>query len=79
MELAKDEFLCISIQFIKEEGENIKLSYRQFSDIDNLFDEELSQQYCQKIISNLTQLLEIYVYNDIAQNPPNVPNLPNYQ
>ena len=34
-------------------------------------DEEVTEIYCNKVIKNLQDLFEIYVYSDIAKNPPN--------
>ena len=78
IDLLKDEFLYLSINFEKEQNQDIFISYRQFSDIDEIIDEELSQEKCEQIIKTLKDLLELYVYHDIAQNPPEIENIPNY-
>ena len=78
MDLLKDEFLYLSINFEKEQNQDIFISYKQFSDIDEIMDEELSQEKCDQIIKTLKDLLELYVYQDIAQNPPEIENISNY-
>ena len=40
MDLLKDEFLYLSINFEKEQNQDIFISYKQFSDIDEIMDEE---------------------------------------
>mgnify|MGYP006873022769 FL=1 len=69
MDLLKDEFLYLSINFEKEQNQDIFISYKQFSDFDEIMDEELSQEKCEQIIKACKDLLELYVYQDIAQTP----------
>ena len=78
IDLLKDEFLYLAINFEKEQNQDIVISYRQFSNLDEIIDEELSQEKCEQIIKTLRDLLELYVYQDIAQNPPEIENIANY-
>ena len=75
--ILKDEFISIVINFEKEENQDIFISYSQFSLIDELMDEEMDNENCKEIINLLKQIFEHYVYQDIAQNPPDV-GIPNY-
>ena len=76
LEPLEDEFISLAISF--EENQKINISYAQFSDIDELFDEEMDPQMCEDIKSNISKILDIYVYQDIAQNPPNIKDHPGY-
>ena len=75
--LLKDEFLSITINLEKDDGQDIFISYRQFSELDELMDEKIDPEYCKEIIKLLKELFESYVYLDIAQNPPDI-GIPNY-
>ena len=75
--ILKDEFLSIAINFEKDQNQDIFISYRQFSEIDELMDEKLDKEKCKEIISLLQSLFINYVFQDIAQNPPDV-GIPNY-
>ena len=54
------------------------MEYKQFSLLDKIYDEEMSEENCTKIIDNLIKLLGLYVYFDIAKNPPPIKNKSNY-
>ena len=41
-------------------------------------DEALSEVYCNNIIKDMQEIFEIYVYTDIAKNPPKINGDPNY-
>ena len=60
------------------ENKYIYLSFKQYSQIDDLLDEDLEESYCKNITKNLKDLFQIYVYSDIAQNPPEIKDYPNY-
>ena len=75
--LLKDEYLSLAINFEKDENQEIFISYRQFSQLDELMDLDISQEKCEKIIKSLQEAIELYVYLDIAQNPPDV-GIPGY-
>ena len=76
--LSEGEFLSFTIMLERSANQIIYLNYYQFSSLDKLYDEEISEEYCTKIIDNLKNIFEIYVYTDIAQNPPEIPGYPNY-
>ena len=72
------EFISFSIFLEKKPEQKIYLKYSQVSWIDDLLDEEISEDYCTKFINYLKKVIELYVYSDISQNPPNIPGYPNY-
>ena len=74
----KDEFLSLTINFEKSEDQEILISYKQFSDLDLVLDEKMEPEKCKEIIKAIQETLELYVYLDIAQNPPDVVGIPNY-
>ena len=76
--LLENEFLSFAINFEKEENQNIVISYSQYSLIDELLDEDVPEEKCEKIIENIKNALNYYIYFDIAQNPPEFPDYPNY-
>ena len=78
IDLLENEFISFSVSLERKENQKIYLKYHQFSLLDNIYDEEISEENCTKIIDNLKDVLEIYIYIDIAQNPPDIPNYPNY-
>ena len=75
--ILKDEFITITINFEKEENQDIFISYRQFSEMDEIIDEKLDKEKCKQIINLLQTLFKNYIYQDIAQNPPDI-GIPNY-
>ena len=75
--ILKDEFISIAINFEKDENQDISILYSQFSQIDEFMDEPMEAERCKEIINLLQKLFERYVYQDIAQNPPDV-GIPNY-
>ena len=76
--LLQNEFISFAIVLERKPGQKIYLEYKQTCLIDKIYDEEMSEENCTKIINNLKDLLDIYVYIDIAKNPPNIENYPNY-
>ena len=76
--LLQNEFISFAIVLERKPGQNIYLEYKQTCLLDKIYDEEMSEENCTKIINNLKDLLDIYVYIDIAKNPPNIENYPNY-
>ena len=75
--LLKDEFLSITINLEKDENQEIFISYKQFSELDELIDEKMEPETCRQITKLLQELFESYIYVDIAQNPPDI-GIPNY-
>ena len=78
LEVFENEFVSLALNFERQENQEINISYYQFSLIDEILDDEISEEQCKDIISNLTDVLEIYIYSDIAQNPPNIDGYPDY-
>ena len=76
--LLQDEFISFTVILERKPGQKIYLEYKQTCLLDKIYDEEMSEENCTKIINNLKDLLEIYVYTDIAKNPPIIENYPNY-
>ena len=76
--LLEDEFLSFAIILQRTPNKKISLNYYQLSSLDKIYDEEMSEENCAKIIDNLKDVLEIYVYSDIAKNPPEIEDYPNY-
>ena len=76
--LMTNEFFSFSISIEKNENQIVYLNYEQSSKIDELIDENLEESYCVDIIKNLKNLFEIYVFSDIAKNPPEIEGIPNY-
>ena len=78
---SKNEFISLAIILWRASNQKIFLKYRQIHSspsLGALLDEEISEQYCTKIIENLKNIFELYVFTDIAKNPPNFPDYPNY-
>ena len=76
--LLQSEFISFSIVLERNPEQKIYLEYKQTCLLDKIYDEEMSEENCTKIINNLKDLLEIYVYTDIAKNPPIIKNYTNY-
>ena len=76
--LLNNEFISFTIILERKPRQKIYLEYKQTCSLDKIYDEEISEENCTKIINNLKDLLEIYVYSDIAKNPPDIENYPNY-
>ena len=41
-------------------------------------DEKLEKEYCEEVKKNLKEVFELYIYTDIAKNPPIIEGHPNY-
>ena len=77
--LLENEFLSFAVIIHKKQEQKIYASYRQNAkDLEVFLNEEMEESICEKIINNLTNVLEFYVYLDIAQNPPEIEGHPNY-
>ena len=78
-DLLKDEFLFIFIKINKvRTDQEIYVSYKQFSDIDEVLDKDVKSVDAKSIKTNLINYLDLYVYLDIAKNPPIIEGFPNY-
>ena len=79
--LIKNEYFSFVIKINKSNLEQkINLHYYRSSEkiINSLLNEKLSPYYCSNIISYLQDITDTYIYSDIAQAPPEIPNIPNY-
>ena len=76
--LLDNEYFTFTINVNYDKKKNISLNYYQTSEIDDLMDEALSEVYCNNIIKDMQEIFEIYVYTDIAKNPPKINGDPNY-
>ena len=76
--LLEGEFFSFAINIKKDEDQIIYLTYKQFSSIDELLDEDIDESYCKNIINNFKDLFQYYVYSDIAKNPPEINEISNY-
>ena len=76
--LAEGEFLFFTVKIEKEQDQDIFIDYKQTSPISSLLDEKLEQSYCENIIKNLIEMFDLYIFTDIAKNPPNIEGIPNY-
>ena len=74
----ENEFFSFVIKIEKKNEQKIKLTYGQVSEIDLLLDEKVDKSYCEKVIKNIKDILDIYVYTDIAQSPPKIQGDSNY-
>ena len=77
--LEENEKYYLSLIFEKtKENQEIKLSLHYNSNpIDDLY-EDLTEDYINSVISNLTSILRGYAYIEIAQNPPQPENISDY-
>ena len=79
--LTKNEFVSLAVILERNSEQKIYLKYQQYAIYDGLeiiYDEKMNEQNCTDIIENLKNVFEIYVYTDIAKNPPNITGYPNY-
>ena len=76
--LTDKEFFSFSVNIKFEPNQKVVLQYEQYSEISPLLDEKLEKNYCEGIKKYLKELFELYVYTDIAKNPPNIEGHPNY-
>ena len=72
------EYFSFTIDVNLKKNKNIYINYNQVSNIDELMDEEISSIFCNNVIKNLQELFDIYVFSDIAKNPPPINGNPNY-
>ena len=77
--LIDKEYFVFTIGINLKTNKNVFINYNQFSQIDDLMDEAIDEIYCNNIKKNFHNLFELYVYTDIAKNPPkNIKGYPNY-
>ena len=78
IDLLENEFLSFTINFEKEDEQNIEISYEQYSLLDELLDEDVPEEKAKKVLKGLQDALDFYIYLDIAKNPPEFKDYPNY-
>ena len=76
--LTDKEFFSFSVNIDFESNQKVVLQYEQYSKISPLLDEKLEKKYCEEVKKYLKELFELYVYTDIAKNPPIIEGYPNY-
>ena len=76
--LTDKEFFSFSVNIEFEPNQKVVLQYEQYSEISPLLDEKLEKKYCEEVKKYLKELFELYVYTDIAKNPPIIEGYPNY-
>ena len=69
-------FLSFSIFIDKDEAQKILMSFDFVSDIDELSEKYDKGKYIEEF-DEFKELFDIYVYSDIAKNPPIIPGLQN--
>ena len=70
--LMKNEIFSLVIKIQKSLEQKVYINYSQNSKFDYLLDEEIEESKCKDIIKNIKDLLDIYVFSDIAKNPPKI-------
>ena len=73
--LSQNEKFSFTINIEKKSDQIIYLDYNHFSQIDILLNYVIKDNACADIIKNIQDLLEIYVFSDIAKNPPKINGL----
>ena len=68
--LSENEVFFIAIEMKRQSDQPIYISFKQNCDINWILNENVDEQYCKDVIKNIKDILDIYVYTDIAQNPP---------
>ena len=76
--LIENEFLSFSINIEKNKDQAISLSYSQHSEFDELLEEKMDKKDCEETIKYLKQVFDLYIFADIAKNPPNIKEHENY-
>ena len=78
LNLFEKEILSLAINIEKEDEQIVTISYNQDSLISILLDEKLNETYCENVKKNILKILDIYIYTDIAKNPPKINDISNY-
>ena len=69
-----EDGLSFSIFIDKKEEQELFISYNFYSGIDDLLEKYEKEEYI-KVIDDFKELFDLYVYTDIAKNPPQLPGL----
>jgi len=78
IKLIENEFLSFSVNVEFEQNQKVFLYYKQDSKLSSLMDEKLEKEYCEEVKNYLKEVFELYVFTDIAKNPPIIEGHPNY-
>jgi len=78
IKLIENEFLSFSVNVEFEQNQKVLLYYKQDSKLSSLMDEKLEKEYCEEVKKYLKEVFELYVFTDIAKNPPIIEGYPNY-
>jgi len=78
IKLIENEFFSFSVNVEFEQNQKVLLYYKQYSKLSSLMDEKLEKEYCEEVKKYLKEVFELYVYTDIAKNPPIIEGHPNY-
>ena len=76
--LSDNEFFSFTIKVEKKPEQKLTLDYAQYSPIDSILDEKLDSSYCESIINYLSEIFDLYIFTDIAKNPPKIEDHENY-
>ena len=78
IKLTENELLSFLVNVEFEPNQNVTLSYMQDSELSPLMDEKLEKEYCEEVKKYLKEVFELYIFTDIAKNPPIIEGHPNY-
>ena len=76
--IIENEFFSLAFNIEKEDDQIVSISFKQDSSFSELLDEKLNETYCENIKKNILKILDLYVYTDIAKNPPVINGISNY-
>ena len=76
--LTEKEFISFTVKVKISEGQKLFIDYRQDSLISPILDEKMEQKDCENIIKYLIEMFDLYIFTDIAKNPPIIKDIDNY-
>ena len=76
--LIEKEFFSFTVKVDISDGQKLFLDYWQESLISPILDEKMEKSDCENIIKYLVQMYDLYIFTDIAKNPPTIKNIDNY-
>lgn len=76
--LLEKEFVSFTVKVSISDGQKIFIDYGQNSLISPILDEKMEKKDCENIIKYLIEMYDLYIYTDIAKNPPTIDNIDNY-
>ena len=78
IKLTENELLSFLVNVEFEQNQKVALSYKQESQLSPLMEEKLEKEYCEEVKKYLKEVFELYIFTDIAKNPPIIKDHPNY-